>query len=100
VFVWSEKSLLCQIIEAMDQKGFSYIENFVSVNLSASMAYDELKRVKPYLTNTNKQEAVLQNLGVLQDRLQVKDMLDRRHYKYLSNAKRTLLMFRKVPSFS
>jgi hypothetical protein len=69
VFIWSEKILLSQIIDIMDEKGFTYIENFVSVNLSASAAYDELKKVKPYLKETNKQEAVLANLPLLQDRL-------------------------------
>lgn len=48
IFIWSEKSLLSEIIEAMDHKGFIYIENFVSVNLSADLAYDELKKVKPH----------------------------------------------------
>lgn len=84
----------------MDHKGFIYIENFVSVNLSANIAYDELKKIKPHMNNqSNKAEAVLANLTLLQDRVEVKDMLEQSEYKYLSNAKRTLLMFRKVEIF-
>ena len=54
----------------MEEKGFNYIENFVTVNLSLSVAYEELKKIKPFVSNAaNKQDAVLNNLAVLQDRL-------------------------------
>jgi hypothetical protein len=33
VFIWSEKKWLSDIIEAMEEKGLNYIENFVCVNL-------------------------------------------------------------------
>jgi hypothetical protein len=44
----------------------------------------------------NPKEDVLEYIPELQDRVQVGDMMASRHYKYLSNGKRTLLMFRKL----
>jgi hypothetical protein len=49
VFIWTDKKLLSDIIESMSEKGFSYIENFVTVNLKARVAFNELIKHKPEL---------------------------------------------------
>ena len=37
----------------MEEKGFAYIENHVTVNLNVDVAYEELKKAKPYALNLN-----------------------------------------------
>ena len=35
VFVWSHKQILSDLMTIMEQKGFTYIENFAFIHLSA-----------------------------------------------------------------
>lgn len=40
IFIWSEKEILGEIINAMEAKGFQYIENFMITQLSADKALE------------------------------------------------------------
>jgi hypothetical protein len=42
VFIWSEKKILGDIMDAMDQKDFHYIENFSIIYSSLNLINKEL----------------------------------------------------------
>lgn len=69
VFIWSEKSLINEMLEYFESKGFVYIENLVVVQLSLQKALAELNKT---MVIEQTEEAVLDNLGVLK---QVKDIM-------------------------
>lgn len=62
VFIWSDKSLINEMLEYFESKGFVYIENLVVVQLSLQKALDELNKT---MVIEQTEEAVLDNLGVL-----------------------------------
>jgi len=62
VFIWSDKSLINEMLEYFESKGFVYIENLVVIQLSQQKALAELNKT---MVIEQTEEAVLDNLGVL-----------------------------------
>nr|7F4S_D Chain D, MTA9 [Paramecium tetraurelia strain d4-2]7F4S_E Chain E, MTA9 [Paramecium tetraurelia strain d4-2]7F4S_F Chain F, MTA9 [Paramecium tetraurelia strain d4-2] len=92
LFIWSDKSLINEILETMENKGFTYIENLVVVQLSLEQALEELNK---HMKIEQTEDAVLDNLDFLQQKVQVKDLILHRPSKVLNQSKQVLIMFRK-----
>ncbi|CAD8051463.1 unnamed protein product [Paramecium primaurelia] len=92
LFIWSDKGLINEILEIMENKGFTYIENLVVVQLSLEKALEELNK---YMKIEQTEEAVLDNLNFLQQKVQVKDLILYCPQKVLNQSKQVLIMFRK-----
>ncbi|CAK62308.1 unnamed protein product (macronuclear) [Paramecium tetraurelia] len=92
LFIWSDKGLINEILEIMESKGFTYIENLVVVQLSLEKALEELNK---HMKIEQTEEAVLDNLNFLQQKVQVKDLIVNCPSKVLNQSKQVLIMFRK-----
>lgn len=78
VFLWSDKRILSEIVDTMENKGFVYIENLVIVHLNLRLAYEKLKEVLSIQAKDNQiEELVLQNLNLIQEKIGVKELLHR-----------------------
>lgn len=62
IFIWSDKSQILEILDVMEKKGFSYIENLVVVQLSLKKAFEELKKIMNVECN---EDSVLNSLDRL-----------------------------------
>eukprot|EP01017_Pseudomicrothorax_dubius_P000244 TRINITY_DN0_c1413_g1_i2.p1 TRINITY_DN0_c1413_g1~~TRINITY_DN0_c1413_g1_i2.p1 ORF type:complete len:295 (+),score=44.42 TRINITY_DN0_c1413_g1_i2:2-886(+) len=106
VFVWSEKELLSDIIHAMEQKGFFYIENFAVVMLDSTKIRSLLKnggtrgerRRGGHKEETGCPEDILyEDLSSLNNQ-SVETMFSNRDAEYFSKTKKVLLLFRRIES--
>lgn len=117
LFMWSEKSILADILETMEAKGFKYIENIVIAQLSLDTLNNKVTeeeslgkrqnlmtyfRRKAQANRSTCAEAVSINVEKLEKKLpsltgiDVDNLYYRQDSGYFRQTKQTLLMFRRV----
>lgn len=120
-FVWSEKEILGEIIEAMEEKGFIYIEIFQIIFISSQLCADalgsqqgrgngcgdskatsatssaaELSEDEPKkITVEVDKGMIMENLNELKTK-NIDDLFFAKNYPFFKKSKHTMLMFRRV----
>jgi hypothetical protein len=103
VFVWAPKESVSELLAAMEEKGFQYVENFEVINFDIEKAKAHSFRKHNASHSEEKREDTTQNeevdLSALIKTLEHADPCDliaAEESPFFNGSKRTLLMFKKV----
>ncbi|KAM3131948.1 hypothetical protein pb186bvf_015961 [Paramecium bursaria] len=92
VFIWSEKTKLNEMIDCFEEKGFVYIENLVVVQLNQKQVHSEITKYKdiPY-----DNQSIMDNINVLQEKVNLNQIVQKKPYQIFNRSKQVLVMFRR-----